>query len=244
MDKRRLLVILEYDGTDFEGFQIQKTGRTVQGELEKALLRITGSAVRVIGAGRTDTGVHALGQAAHFDTAWDRSFSVLQHALNAVLPRDIAVRSIREVALDFSARYDAVSRAYRYTILNRPIRSPLACRYSLLVSETLDVDSMNKAAQELQGSHDFGAFGKPPHGVLTVRELLQARVGRTEDYILIDLEANAFLYRMVRRIVGTLLEVGKGALTLEEFREVLARKRAAAPPVPPQGLCLLAVKYE
>ncbi len=240
----RLLAIVEYDGTDFEGFQIQKRRRTVQGGLEKALHQITGEKIRVIGAGRTDTGVHAAGMGAHFDTAWNRTPQVLQRALNAVLPTDIAVQNLIEMPPEFSARYSAKSRAYRYTILNQPTRSPLAERYALLVSEPLDADAMDAAAQCLIGKHDFGAFGTPPRGENTVREMYRAKVQRDGARVLIDLEANAFLYRMVRRIVGTLLWVGKGALSIAEFRAVLEKKRRAGESVPPHGLCLIEVKYE
>ncbi len=239
----RLLAILEYDGTDFEGFQIQGRGRTVQGELERVLRKITGEPVRVVGGGRTDSGVHALAQGAHFDTSWERSVSTLQRALNAVLPGDLAVRSLTAVGQDFSARYSAISRAYRYTILNRPVRSPLRERYSLLEPEPLGVDAMDSAAQLLIGVHDFGAFGTPPHGDNTVREMYRSTVRRDRENVWVDLEANAFLYRMVRRIVGTLLLVGKGRITLEEFKEIVARRRRAGQSVPPQGLCLVAVRY-
>lgn len=239
----RLLAIVEYDGTDFQGFQIQARKRTVQGELERALRKITGEKIRVIGAGRTDTGVHASGQGAHFDTTWARSIAELQRALNAVLPNDIAIRTLVQVADDFSARYSAQSRTYRYTILNQAIRSPLAARYALVVPEPLDADAMNAAARCLIGTHDFGAFGTPPHGENTVREIHRAQVTRAGNRVLIEIEANAFLYRMVRRIVGTLLLVGKGALNIEQFREVLAKQRRAGQSVPPQGLCLIEVKY-
>lgn len=240
----RLLAVLEYDGTDLAGFQVQKHGRTVQGELEHAVQKITGEKVRIIGGGRTDSGVHALAQGAHFDTSWDRPVPTLQRALNAVLPRDIAVRSLAVVDQSFSARYSAKSRAYRYTILNQPIRSPLLERFALLVPEALDADAMNSAAQLLIGTHDFGAFGTPPHGENTVRNMYQSRVRRNGKAIWVDLEANAFLYRMVRRIVGTLLQVGRGRMTTEEFQQVLARQRRAGQSAPPHGLCLVAVKYD
>lgn len=241
--KYRLLAIVEYDGTEFEGFQIQARKRTVQAELERALRRVTGETIRVIGAGRTDTGVHALGQGVHFDTAWAHPPEVLQRALNAVLPTDIAIRALVPVSADFSARYDAQSRTYRYTILNQPMRSPLAARYALWVPEPLDVAAMDAAAHQLVGTHDFGAFGTPPRGTNTVREIYRAQVTRASAYVHIEVEANAFLYRMVRRIVGTLLMVGKGALSVAQFAEVLARQRRAGPAVPPHGLCLIAVKY-
>ena len=240
----RLLAIVEYDGTDFVGFQIQKRGRTVQGELEQALRQITGEEIRVMGGGRTDSGVHALGQGAHFDTNWNRPKEILQRALNAVLPNDIAIRSLIAVGEKFSARYSAKSRAYRYTILNQPVRSPLASRYALLIPDPLDVDAMDAAARCLVGTHDFGAFGTPPQGDNTVREMIRAQAQRAGANIWIDLEANAFLYRMVRRIVGTLLWVGRREMSIAEFGQVLAKERRAGQSVPPQGLCLVEVKYD
>jgi tRNA pseudouridine38-40 synthase len=240
----RLLAIIEYDGTEFEGFQIQARRRTVQGELEKALRQITGENIRVVGAGRTDTGVHAAGLGAHWDTAWGKSPQVLQRALNAVLPTDLAIRQIVAVPADFSARYSARSRVYRYTILNQATRSPLAERYALRVAEPLDAGAMDAAARGLIGEHDFGAFGTPPRGDNTVREMYRAQVWREAERVLIELEATAFLFRMVRRIVGTLILVGKGKLSAAEFREVLEKKRRAGESVPPHGLCLIQVRYE
>jgi tRNA pseudouridine38-40 synthase len=244
MGQRRLLVVIEYDGTDFEGFQVQKRGRTVQGELERALYQVTGEKIRVTGGGRTDSGVHALGQSAHFDTSWRRPIETMERALNAVLPTDIAIRSIAAVPEDFSARYSATSREYRYTILNQATRSPLAQRYALLVPEPLDAEAMDAAARGLIGSHDFAAFGMPPKGDVTTRNMIHARVRRDGERVIVELKANAFLYRMVRRIVGSLLAVGKGGMSVEEFREVLERKRKAGPSVQPQGLCLVAINYD
>ena len=244
MDKYRLLATIEYDGTDFEGFQIQARKRTVQGELERALRQITSEKIRVIGAGRTDTGVHATGQGVHFDTTWNRPPEILQRAFNAVLPNDLAIRTLIRVPNDFSARYSAQSRTYRYAILNQAIRSPLAARYALLVPEPLDVDAMDAAARCLIGKQDFGAFGTPPRGDNSVREVYRAHVTREGARVVFEIEANAFLYRMVRRIVGTLLLAGKDALSVAEFCEVLAKKQRAGQSVPPQGLCLVEVKYE
>jgi tRNA pseudouridine38-40 synthase len=240
----RLLLTCEYDGTEFEGFQIQKRGRTVQGELEAALKQVTGEKIRVSGAGRTDAGVHALGQAAHFDTQWHRPIETLQRALNAVLPIDIAVPAIVRVPNEFSARFSAQSRTYRYTILNQTVRSPIEIRYVSLIKEPLDEILMNSAARELIGVHDFGAFGTPPKGEVTTRQMLRAGVERHGARVSIELQANAFLYRMVRRIVGTLVRVGNGAMSLGEFREVIARQRRAGPAVAPQGLCLIAINYD
>ncbi len=243
MDKRRLLAIIEYDGTDFEGFQIQRGKRTIQGELERALHRITGETIRVVGAGRTDTGVHATGQGVHFDTAWKQSNQVLQRALNAILPTDLAVRSLIQVPHDFSARFSALRRVYRYTIWNRAIRSPLMARYAWWVADPLDVEAMNRAAHQLIGKKDFGAFGTPPRGENTVRHVYRASVEREGERVIIEIEADAFLYRMVRRIVGTLVKVGKGTLSLEAFGQVIEKKRRAGEAVPPHGLCLTQVKY-
>jgi tRNA pseudouridine38-40 synthase len=239
----RLLAIIEYDGTDFNGFQLQRNKRTVQGELERALHEIAGTKIRVIGAGRTDTGVHASGQGAHFDIDWKKSTEILWRALNAVLPKDISIRSLTEVPPDFSARYYAKSRTYQYTILNQTIRSPLAERYALHVSEPLDADAMNAAAQCLIGEKDFGAFGTPPRGDSTLRVVYRAQVERRDARVIIEIEANAFLYRMVRRIVGTLLRVGKGTLSVSEFPQVIEKKKRAGEAVPPQGLCLIVVNY-
>ena len=244
MDTRRLLAIIEYDGTDFKGFQVQRAKRTVQGELERALHQITGEQVRVIGAGRTDTGVHASGQGAHFDTSWKQSNETLHRALNAVLPNDIAVRAMRQVTPDFSARYDAKSRTYRYTIINRSMRAPLLERYALWMPEPLDVSAMNAAARLLIGQRDFGAFGTPPRGDNSVREVYRAHVERHDERIIIEVEANAFLYRMMRRIVGTLTGVGKGALSIAEFQRVIEKQRRAGEAVPPHGLCLIKVNYD
>lgn len=244
MDSCRLLAVIEYDGTEFEGFQVQKRGRTIQGELEAALKQVTGEKIRVTGGGRTDSGVHALGQTAHFDTKWHRPIETLQRALNAVLPTDIAIRSIARVRDDFSARFSAISRTYRYTILNHAIRSPLKERYALLVPVDLDATAMNEAAKSLIGVHDFGAFGTPPKGNVTTREMYRAEVERNGAQITVELEANAFLYRMVRRIVGTLIAVGKGAMSQNEFRAVLARKSKAGPAASPHGLTLISIKYD
>jgi tRNA pseudouridine38-40 synthase len=243
MEKYRLLAMVEYDGTDFRGFQVQARSRTVQGELEQSLHKITGEEIRVVGAGRTDTGVHASGQGVHFDTEWNRPIPILIRALNAVLPNDIVIRTLEQVPSDFSARYSAKSRTYRYTILNQRVRSPLTDRYSLLVPEELNVGAMDAAVQMLIGQRDFGAFGTPPRGENTIRTILSAQVTRTDARVQIEIEANAFLYRMMRRLVATVLLVGMGRLNLDEFREVIEKKRRAGQAVPPQGLCLIAVKY-
>ena len=239
------MAVVEYDGTDYLGFQIQAQGPTIQGEIERALTEVTQEAIRIIGAGRTDTGVHALGQVITFSTAWRHSVEELQRALNAVLPRDIAVRDLRPVAKGFHPRFDAVSREYRYAILNQPLRSPLARRFAYHFPQPLDVAAMNEAAGILVGSHDFASFGRAPQGDNTVREVYRAQCTRQGPFVYFDIVANAFLYRMVRRLVSTLLLVGTGELSPHEFRDILqaADGDRAGHLAPAHGLCLIKINY-
>jgi len=238
---------IEYDGTDFLGFQVQPDGRTVQGELQTALARLNRAApVRVRGAGRTDSGVHATGQVIDFFLDWGHGDAVLQRALNAVLPLDIAVRMLERAPAGFHPRFSATSRVYRYTIWNEPQRSPLARRTSLHVAEPLNERTMAAALQFILGEHDFASFGQPTQGESTVRRLLHATISRDGSWLFVELEASGFLYRMVRRIVGSLLVISRRQRPPEWLREVLlASDRAAAgPAVAPTGLCLTAVHYD
>jgi tRNA pseudouridine38-40 synthase len=249
--KLRYRATVGYDGTDFQGFQIQAQGRTVQGELEKAIERITQKQVRVLGAGRTDAGVHANGQVIAFDVSWRRTEQELHRALNAVLPKDIAISHLITTYSTFHPRFEAEWRRYRYTILNQPIRSPLWARNAHHVAQPLDVSAMADASQALVGSRDFAAFGKPTQGQSTVRHVMQAEwfvehPGDIEGRLLIfEITANAFLYHMVRNIVGTLLRVGRGEFSPGEVAAILVAKARAAsgPPAPPCGLCLVKVEY-
>ena len=272
-----LKLVIQYDGTDFSGSQLQAAdkGRTVQGELEQALARLTGSPIRIDLAGRTDTGVHAWGQVASLDfPARDRldQPEVVAKALNGILPKDLAVISAEQVAQDFHARFSARSRAYRYLILNSRYARPLLRRYSLHIMRNLDLVAMREAVILLVGTHDFASFaghGLGTPGVdadkpSTVRSVELARLlvldpqanvlvwqaeetieGQHGNLVAIDLVANAFLPHMIRNIVGTLLEVGSGKRTVEEFGNLLESKdrRLAGPTAGPQGLCLLWVKY-
>ena len=236
---------IEYDGTDFLGYQIQAVGRTVQGELEKSLAQVTGTAIRVDGAGRTDAGVHALGQVIAFNAIWRHTLTDLHRALNATLPHDIVVRDLKIVEDGFHPRFSALSRSYRYTIINQPWPSALQRRYAHHVREPLDVAAMRAASQYLLGSHDFASFGQPPQGEITVREVTQADWLVEGKRFIFDITANAFLYRMVRTIVGTLLQVGMGRLAPTEVEQILAAHdltRSAAP-APAHGLCLMRVVY-
>jgi tRNA pseudouridine38-40 synthase len=243
----RVRGVVAYDGTDYSGFQRQANAPTVQEALEATLAQVTQEAVTVLAAGRTDAGVHATGQVIAFDTAWRHGLNDLWRALNAVLPADIVFLHLDEAAPDFHPRYDARSRRYRYTVHNAPVRDPLTRRYSLHVAAPLDMAAMERAARLLVGEHDFAAFGRPPKpGRSAVRHVSVAEWGRDGSQQLhFVIEANAFLYHMVRSIVGTLLQVGQGGMEIEEFAAVLAahNRDQAGPTAPPHGLCLVEVKY-
>jgi tRNA pseudouridine38-40 synthase len=241
----RVRAVVAYDGTNYSGFQRQANALTVQATLETALAQITQETITVLAAGRTDAGVHAAGQVIAFDTVWRHGVGDLRRAMNAVLPADIAVQEAEETAPDFHPRHDARSRCYRYTLYNAQVRSPLAWRYSLHVAAPLDRAAMQQAAQSLVGQHDFATFGQPPKGHVTVRRVLMAEWGGGLPWLTFDIEANAFLYHMVRSIVGTLLQVGRGVMGVEEFVALLAScdRSQAGPTALPHGLCLMKVKY-
>ncbi len=240
---------IEYDGGNYCGFQRQ--GRedqpTIQAELEKALLLTTGESLRVIGAGRTDAGVHALGQVINVKTATDIPLSRLPYALNARLPRDIVVREAIRVPDDFHARISAVSKVYRYTWYNRPFRSPFWDRYVQFVSQELDLAAMERAARYFVGEHDFAAFRSVNSSAkTTVRRIFRSELTIDQPLIHWEVEGNGFLYNMVRIMAGTLLMIGLGKMSPEQVLLALrsGRREDAGPTAPPQGLCMLEVKYE
>jgi len=237
--------VVEYDGTLYLGFQIQRTGRTVQGELERALAQVTQHAVRVVGAGRTDTGVHALGQVVHFAAVWRHEPQELQRALNAVLAEDVAIRELSVAPPGFHSRFSALSREYRYTIQNTAVRSPLTRRVACHVEQRLDEAAMDRACQCLIGQHDLMPFGWAPQGDNTVRNVLRAGVYRNGEQVIFEIVADAFLRRMVRRLAGNLILVGLGRLSEDDFRGLLSLRSRRTPAVdaPPQGLCLVQVNY-
>jgi tRNA pseudouridine38-40 synthase len=241
---------LEYDGTDFAGFQLQPQARSVQGVLEAAIAEITREPRRVIPAGRTDAGVHARGQVAHFDCDTRLGPGDLQRSLNAVLPRDVAVLALAHTRADFDARRDARAKLYVYRILNRPEPSPLRARTHLHLRAPLDVASMAEAAKSLLGSHDFSAFRGAPGGVPEDenprRSLDRLDVVARGDEVSIEAEGRSFLRHMVRNIAGTLVEVGQGRRAPGELAEILAsRDRArAGPTAAAHGLCLESVRYD
>ena len=242
---RRCWAKVEYDGTDFYGFQIQARERTIQGEIERALGDVTGIKTQVVGAGRTDRGVHAQGQVIRFDVRWRHGLGDLQRALNAVLADDVAVLEMGLASEGFHPRFSARRRVYRYTILHHPWRSPLARRTAWHLTRKPDVDRMAEASRYLVGTHDFATFGRPPQGKNTVRTVFRAEWQAIGSRSLFEIEADAFLYRMVRNIVGTLVQVGWGQISAQEFGVLLqARDRSLVKQVAPaQGLCLIRVDY-
>ncbi|MFQ5575872.1 MAG: tRNA pseudouridine(38-40) synthase TruA [Anaerolineae bacterium] len=236
---------IAYDGTDFLGFQIQARGRTVQGTLENALKQLTNTPTRVTGAGRTDAGVHATGQVIAFRTVWKHTAAELQRALNATLPADIVIKTLTPAPRAFHPRFDARSRQYCYTILNQPVRDVLRQRYTVHIARPLNVARMQQATLHLVGTRNFASFGRPPQGDNTVRTVSQAEWRVSGSEVIFTITANAFLYRMVRTIVGTLVEVGLGRIDVERIPDILqAQDRAqAGPPAKAGGLCLVNVTY-
>ncbi len=243
---RRFKLILEYEGTAYHGWQVQPGLPTIQGVLQATLSRIAGVPVEVTGAGRTDAGVHALGQVASFAADLRLDPLTLRKALNATLPGDIVVCRVEEAPPDFDARRSARSKNYRYTLLRRDYRSAWLGRHSLYVPYPLDVEAMAEAARALIGTHDFSAFRAGTCTAATpVRTVLDASWRAAGDLLHFEITANAFLQHMIRIILGTLLEVGRGKRTPSEVAMILAsrERRCAGNTALPHGLCLVEVHY-
>lgn len=245
---RRLALLIEYEGTNYRGSQLQKNARTIQGELELALSKLTNEPIRVSMAGRTDAGVHARGQVASFRTGSRHRTQTFVRALNALLPRDIGVRTAQEVPLTFDPRRHAIRRLYRYTLDLRAERPVLDRNFVWHVGPGLDLGLMNEVAGLLAGRHDFAVFTAPSvaRDVCTEREVFRAALEYRDGKAYLEIEANAFLQHMVRRIAGALVQVGAGKRNAREF-EILLRQAnpgEARYTAPPQGLCLIKVRYE
>jgi len=246
---RRFRLTIEYDGTDFTGFQLQEAGlRTVQGALETAIARVSGETVRIHGAGRTDAGVHATGQVVHFDAEWLIPVEKMAFALNGELPDDLKVRDAAVAEEGFHARFSATGRVYRYLILNRKTPSALLGRYTWHIREPLDIAAMRAAASELVGTQDFATFGQPDApGKSTVRRMTNIVVeSRGRGCVQITVQGNAFLRQQVRSFMGTLCLVGLGRLTPGEVAAIRdSRDRLRCPAVAPaKGLTLIRVDYD
>jgi tRNA pseudouridine38-40 synthase len=243
---RNIKLLLSYDGTDFSGWQRQADRRTVQQELEEALGLLTGEASTTTASGRTDAGVHALGQVVNFLTDWTHPPPVFVKGLNAYLPRDVRVLGASEVPQSFHATLDAKSKLYRYVIDNHRIADPFERRYSYHMGKPLDVPLMHEAAQSLQGRHDFRSFETHwPNRTSSVRTIHHIAVKPVEAFVWIEVEADGFLYNMVRAIAGTLVLVGVKHWPPERVAQALTAedRQAAGPTAPPQGLFLVRVRY-
>lgn len=243
----RLALVIEYDGTRYAGSQFQSELPTIQSELERALLALTGEEIRVSFAGRTDAGVHARGQVVSFQTASALPEKTFVSGLNHFLPADISVKSARVVAASFDPRRSALKREYEYFILNSLTRSSLWHGRAYQVAGAIDVEAMNKACQLLLGDHDFASFASSPEepGKSTVRGMYEASVRREGEMVIVKLVGSAFLLHQVRNTVGALLRVGQGNMTQNEFQDIINLREfgLAGPTAPACGLYLNKVYY-
>ena len=237
---------IEYEGTNYHGFQQQKNVRTIQGEIEKSINRLTGEKIKVSGASRTDAGVHAMGQVVAFDTDSVHGESTFLGALNYYLPEDIAVKEAWSVRDCFDPRRDAVSKVYTYSILNSKIPSPLIRRSVTVVGHNLDIHIMNKGAHLFVGEHDFSPFtcASEIETKCTKREIMRSKIDIGEDILQYTVEGTSFLRYQVRRMVGSLVKVGMGKMGLEELERVISgNSYAVTDRMPAEGLCLYKVNY-
>jgi tRNA pseudouridine38-40 synthase len=243
---RNVRITVEYDGTCYAGWQVQKGKTTIQGELGRAVREITGERTTIYGAGRTDAGVHAKGQVAHFHTSSRMPCERMVHAINAHLPPDIAVIDVCDAPPDFHSQYSATGKVYTYTILNRDVKSALKRNFAVLVKSPLDVNLMRQAAVHIEGRHDFRAFCTESRlKKNTVRTLRSLQISVRDDEIVFTVSGDGFLYNMVRTIVGTLMLVGRGLLAPDDVARIVAScdRRKAGPNAPAKGLCLVRVEY-
>ncbi len=243
----RIALGVEYNGSRFNGYQLQQAGtRTVQGELERAISQIANQTTRITCAGRTDAGVHATGQVVHFDCLAERPLKAWVQGVNTCLPRDISVLWARRVADDFSARFSAVSRAYRYLLFTRPVRNAVLSGNVSWCFDDMDVEKMHTAARQLLGENDFSAFRAAQCQARHARRnLIDIRLHRQGHCVVMDIHANAFLHHMVRNIMGSLMVIGRGERPVEWLAEVLASRdrTQAGMTAPAAGLYLVNVSY-
>lgn len=243
---RRIKLVIEYDGSDFHGWQVQENAHSVQGEVERAIYKITGEKTRVTGASRTDTGVHAFGQVAHFDTASKIPPDKFAVVLNTVLPPEVSVISSEEVPANFHARFSSCGKIYEYRVLNRPIRSPILAKRAWHIREPLDLEAMQLAAPKFIGKHDFSSFCASGHSVITFERIITASGWQRDGECLVyRVSGNGFLYNMVRIMTGTMVEIGLKKRPPEDIDALLDEKNRnkAGITAPPQGLYLVKVHY-
>ena len=243
----KMVLIVEYDGTGYHGFQLQATLPTIQWEMEKALWELTGERIRVMAASRTDAGVHAKGQVVSFRTESPLPPQTFVNGLNYYLSRDIAIKAAYRVGDSLNVRRDAISREYNYCILNSLTRSPIREGFSYRVGGHLDIEAMNQACQALVGEHDFISFASSM-GIgtkNTVRRMYQAKMEKDGELVVFNVVANSFLTHQVRNTVGTLIRVGLGRMRVDEFCSIIEMKKPGlvGPTAPARGLCLMQVNY-
>jgi len=243
----KVVLIMEYDGKHYHGFQLQATLPTIQWEIEKALWKLTGERTRVMTASRTDAGVHAKGQVVSFRTKSPLPPQTFVNGLNYYLSRDIAIKAAYRVDNSFNVRRDAISREYNYYILNSLTRSPIREGFSYRVGGHLDIEAMNQACQALIGEHDFISFASSMGlGTKnTARRVYQAEMEKDGELVVFNMVANSFLTHQVRNTVGTLIRVGLGRMQVDEFCSIIEMKKPglAGPTAPARGLCLMQVNY-
>ena len=243
----KIILIIEYDGTRYHGFQLQTDLPTIQGELEEALRKLTGEKTRVMAASRTDAGVHAKGQVVSFRTRSPLPLSAFVKGINYYLAEDIAVKAASRVNNSFDVRRNALSREYNYYMLNSLTRSPIRRGFSHLVADNLDIGAMNQACQALIGEHDFASFvtGDGTGIKSTIRNMHRAEIDRDGDVVALNMVANSFLPHQVRNTAGSLIKVGLGKMTVDEFRSIIEAKTPgrAGPTAPSYGLCLMRINY-
>jgi tRNA pseudouridine38-40 synthase len=243
---RNFKFTLSYDGTEFNGWQTQPGFRTVQSELERAIAAVIGAPAHANASGRTDAGVHAVGQVVNFHADTRLNPETLQRAVNANLPDDVVVRQAEDVHQAFDANRDAVRKLYRYVIRDNPIPDPFLRRHAYWIRQQLDAQEMARAAQSLVGQHDFHSFESEwPNRASSVRTITHLSVNRAGESIWIDVEADGFLYNMVRAIAGTLINVGRGFWPESKVADILAAedRKVAGPTAPACGLFLMRVTY-
>ncbi len=240
-------LLIEYDGTSYHGWQRQKKDRTIQGEIERAIMTMTGEKITISGSGRTDAGVHALGQVANFSCKAKIPQDAFQRGINSLINEDIVIKECTGTDEKFHARFDAKSKAYRYWILNRPLPSAIFSRYSWFIRKKLDINAMSYAAEHLSGTHDFKAFeGSGSPRPTSTRTISNIHFKKNKDgFLTFNIEANAFLKYMVRNIVGTLVDVGRERITPDDFKTILLSKNRSMAGItaPAKGLFLMKVAY-
>ncbi len=243
---RKILLVLEYDGSAYAGWQIQANGLSVQEVVEAALAKVVGERVRLVSASRTDAGVHARGMTAHFQTERDLPTTAYREGVNRFLPLNVAVREVKEVPGNFHARFDARDKWYRYTLYLDQVRSPRAAGTSWHIRASLDVERMRREADLLVGTHDFALFRTSRCDArTTIREIQDVSFSQIGKCLHIDVRGTGFLRNMVRIIVGTLVEIGKGKRPAGDIGRLLRREKSVRSGLtaPPQGLCLMEVRY-